>query len=113
AERCVSRGAVEQRFTTQLPDPGHLWVRYVPRHWRGPRHPWTDCARGALTGSPGRRTLALPLPEPPAHPCDDVVYLPPVEEAERGERDRLAAGLVAQGAPVVVQIAAGDGWPEG
>lgn len=109
----MSRTGADAGFATQLPDPGHLWVRYAPRQWRGPRRPWTDCARGTLCGAAGRRALSLPLPEPPAHPCDDVVYLPPVEESERAERDRLARAVVGQGAPVVVQIGAGDAWPAG
>jgi hypothetical protein len=41
-----------------------------------------------------------------------VVYLPPVEAAEAFERDRLARAISSQGAPVLVQIAAGDSWPE-
>ncbi len=109
----MSERAGDGRFATQLPDPGHFWMRYVPRHWRAPKRPWTDCARGALCGSAGRRGPALPLPEPPAHPCDDVVYLPPVDPAEGFERDRLARALSAEGAPVVAQIAAGDPWPDG
>ena len=109
----MSERAVAGGFATQLPDPGHLWARYVPRQWRGPRRPWTDCATGALSGAAGRRGPSAPLPEPPAHPCDDVVYLPPVDAAEAFERDRLARAITAQGAPVLVQIAAGDAWPEG
>lgn len=103
--------AREERFAAQLPDPGHLWIRYAPRHWHGPRHPWTDVARGALAGSPGRRVQPHPLPAAPALPDDDVVYLPPVDAAERSERDRLAAALAERGAPVVVQIAPGEAWP--
>ena len=91
------------RFAAQLPDPGHLWVRFTPRNWRGPERAWTDFASGALRGTAGRRQTSGGWPEPPARPLDDVFYLPPVEASARAERDDLAGEISRQGGAAIVQ----------
>lgn len=98
-------------FSTQLPDPGHFWLRFTPRQWRGPERPWTNLAAGGLRSPGGRRHAPHAFPDLPARALDDVVYLPPVEAAARGERDALARELARQGAPVLVQALPGEALP--
>jgi hypothetical protein len=100
----LARAAVP-RPAAQLPDPGHLWIRYRPRAWPGPPRPWTDLAAAGL-GGVGRPSRG-PLPEL-AEPLDDVVVLPPVRAEQSGERAELAARLAAAGTPVLVQTLPGE-----
>jgi hypothetical protein len=98
------------RPTVRAPEQAFLWIRYAPRGWPPPPLPWLDMARGGL-GAPGREeaeTSAARLPELAGGPFDDVVWLPPVPEALRGERDRLAERLLAAGTPVLVQALPGE-----
>lgn len=117
-----SHPAEAARPTVRAPEPGFLWIRYAPRGWPAPPVPWLDLARGGL-GAPGRGKApgdagaqtgvhppgaATPLPELAGGPFDDVVWLPPVPAALRDERDRLAAGMLAAGTPVLVQALPGE-----
>ena len=96
------------RWRLHLPDPGRGWARYEPAVWPA-AHSWLDVP-GERWGSSGGRVPFPPDPAPPAH---DVLWLPPVP-AERGaERDAWAASRVAEGTPVVVQVAPGERVPEG
>lgn len=98
------------RPTVRAPEPSFLWIRYAPRGWPPPPVPWLDLARGGL-GAPGREEAETPaarLPELAGGPFDDVVWLPPVPQALRGERDRLAGRLMAAGTPVLVQVLPGE-----
>lgn len=98
------------RPTVRTPEPAFLWIRYAPRGWPAPAAPWLDLARGEL-GEPGPEAAAAGaagLPEVAGGPFDDVVWLPPVPEALRGERDRLADRLLAAGTPVLVQALPGE-----
>lgn len=102
---------VHGSFSTQLPDPGHFWLRFAPRQWRGPERAWTNLAAGGLRSSGGRRHSISTLPGLPARALDDVVYLPPVERAARGARDALARDMARQGSPVLVQVMPGEAPP--
>lgn len=111
------------RPTVRAPEPAFLWIRYAPRGWPPPPVWWLDLARGGL-GAPGReesrheaaagesteapRSVESRLPELAGGPFDDVVWLPPVPEALRDERDRLAERLLAVGTPVLVQALPGE-----
>jgi hypothetical protein len=100
----------DTRPAAQLPEPGRLWIRYTPRPWPRLARPWTQLATARLGGGPGRSTRE-PLPEFAAEPLDDVLYLPPVRPELRGERDALARARLADGTPVVVQVAPGEPPP--
>lgn len=89
----------------QPPEPGRCWVRYTPRPWPGPDHPWVHLGRAGLGPSPGKRqrpqSSAFPsIPEA----LDDVLYLPPVSPLGRVHRDELAHRLARQGTPVLLQV---------
>jgi hypothetical protein len=116
------------RFSSQLPEPGHLWIRHAPRAWEGPERPWLDLGAGRLgrNAKPAgtRPPSASPAPRVPevapsesspgvAAPgglglLDDVVYLPPVSRRGAPERDELAERALAAGLPVLVQLLPGD-----
>ncbi len=103
------------------PEPGRFWVRYVPRRWTVPAHPWTDLAGAGLgaagaAGAPtergrrrGRMDLSPELSAAPATPLDDVLYLPPVPVAVEAERLDLAGRRLADGTPIVYQVSLGAG----
>jgi hypothetical protein len=99
------------RPTVRAPEPGFLWIRYAPRGWPAPPVWWLDLARGGV-GGPGAEGpdvgAAAALPELAGAPFDDVVWLPPVPAALRGERDRVAERLLAAGTPVLVQALPGE-----
>lgn len=102
----MSRLVAAARLGTQLPEPGRLWVRFVPRPWPGPEAPWTDLARGGL----GERRTGASETELPAiaGPLDDLLYLPPVAPADAAARDELARARLADGTPVLVQLLPGE-----
>ena len=100
------------RPAAQLPEPGRLWIRYTPRLWPRLARPWTQLATARLGGVPGRAARE-PLPELPAEPLDDLLYLPPVRPELRGERDALARSRLDDGTPVLVQLAPGEPPPAG
>jgi hypothetical protein len=116
------------RVAAQLPDPGHLWIRYAPRAWEGPDRPWLDLAAGRLGrnraatsgsgGSGGAPGAAVAEGEQspegsilPPRALDDLLYLPPVAAGRAAERDALAAAALAGGTPVLIQVLLGDGAP--
>ncbi|MBV8202135.1 MAG: hypothetical protein JOZ15_16060 [Acidobacteria bacterium] len=94
------------RVAAQLPEPGHLWIRFAPRGWQGPDRPWLDLATGRL-GRSGSRPPAL-APAPSGPPLDDVLYLPPVPAPLAAWRDTLAGRALAGGTPVLAQLLPGD-----
>jgi hypothetical protein len=101
------------RPTARAPEPGGLWIRYAPRGWPAPGGWWLDLAKGELVAPAGEGRVGeggppAALPELAGGPFDDVVWLPPVPPALRGERDRLAERLLAAGTPVLVQALAGE-----
>ena len=109
----MSRLVAAARLGTQLPEPGRLWVRFVPRPWPGPEGAWTDLARGGLgeprraggsAGAPGSDTELPAI----AGPLDDLLYLPPVAPADAAARDELARARLADGTPVLVQLLPGE-----
>jgi hypothetical protein len=101
-------------LAAQLPEPGLLWIRYVPRAgkgwraWPGPTGPWLDLAAGAIAGWEVRAS-ALPSLDPA--PLDDVLYLPPVRPELASRRDELALRHLERGTPVLVQLRPGDPAP--
>jgi hypothetical protein len=104
------------RPASQLPEPGRLWVRYVPRVWETPEQPWIHVASGRL-GEWSRRGSRTPpagaagLSGPAAlaeTPLDDVLYLPPVPPRRAQARDDLAATRLAAGTPVLIQLFPGE-----
>ncbi len=101
-----SPGAVSPpRAATRVAEPAGFWIRYTPRGWPAPDRPWLDLGRGTLGAASGG---AGALPEPAGAPFDDVLWLPPVPDELAGERDRLAAGHLAAGTPVLVGLVAGQ-----
>jgi hypothetical protein len=102
---------------SQLPDPGRFWIRYVPRSWEPPEHPWVHLAEARM-GEWGRTVsqkvapaaasitaLDSALGEPP---LDDVLYLPPVPARRAAARDKLASSRLVDGTPVVLQLFPGE-----
>jgi len=115
----VSRTAEETRTPArpleQLPEPGRFWIRYVPRSWESPEHPWTHLAAGRL-GAWGRAApqkaqasqgSAAPG-EAAEEPLDDVFYLPPVPPRRAAARDQLASSRLVDGTPVLLQLMPGE-----
>jgi hypothetical protein len=112
----VSRTAEEPRPARpqeQLPDPGRFWIRYVPRAWEPPEHPWVHLAAARL-GEWGRAIsqkvapAASSLASMAEAPLDDVLYLPPVPPRRAAARDKLAGSRLVDGTPVVLQLFPGD-----
>lgn len=101
------------RVRVRVPEPALLWIRYAPRDWPEAQLPWLDLASGGLVlPSRGERPPAAgALPELAGGPFDDVVWLPPVPAALVDRRDDLAARLLADGTPVVVQLLPGERPP--
>lgn len=103
------------RPAVQLPEPERLWIRHSPRAWPLPPGPWTDAAAGRpgrvapLGGEPAGDLLAAAFPA--GEELDDTVYLPPVPASREEERRELAARLAGAGAPVLLQVQAGDPPP--
>jgi hypothetical protein len=97
----------------QLPDPGRFWIRYVPRQWEPPEHPWVHLAEGRM-GEWGRAVsqkvalASLSLTALAEEPLDDVLYLPPVPARRAAARDKLASSRLVDGTPVVLQLLPGD-----
>lgn len=97
----------------QLPDPGRFWIRYVPRSWEPPEHPWVHLAEARL-GEWGRAVsqkvapAAASISSLDASPLDDVLYLPPVPTRRAAARDKLASSRLVDGTPVVVHLFPGE-----
>lgn len=106
---------------SQLPDPGRFWIRYVPRSWEPPEHPWVHLAEARM-GEWGRApaqkpsqkvapvasslvSLGASIGEPP---LDDVLYLPPVPARRGAARDKLASSRLVDGTPVVLHLFPGE-----
>jgi hypothetical protein len=99
-----------------LPEAGRFWIRYVPRAWEPPEHPWVHLAEGRLgewgraasqaaqKAGIGTNVFALLAGEP----LDDVLYLPPVPTRRAAARDKLAGSRLVDGTPVVLQLFPGD-----
>ncbi len=94
------------RLLTQLPDPGRFWVRFSPRGWPGPATAWTDLAGGRLGVS--REEFGVRVDRV----LDDVLYLPPVAACFEGQRLDTACRRLADGTPVLVQVAVEEELPE-
>jgi len=104
------------RWAEQLPDPGRFWIRYVPRTWEPPEHPWVHLAEARL-GEWGRTVSQKIAPAAESisaleslsdTPLDDVLYLPPVPSRRAAARDKLASSRLVDGTPVVLQLLPGD-----
>lgn len=104
------------RWAEQLPDPGRFWIRYLPRTWEPPEHPWVHLATARL-GEWGRAVSqkVAPTAESVAGlesladtPLDDVLYLPPVPSRRAAARDKLASARLVDGTPVLIQLLPGD-----
>ncbi|MDY7093380.1 MAG: hypothetical protein SX243_10465, partial [Acidobacteriota bacterium] len=105
APRAVAGTGKAPRPLEQPPEPGRCWVRYTPRPWSGPDHPWVHLGRAGLGPTPGgtRRSQDPPFPRIP-EALDDVLYLPPVTPLWRAQRDELAHRQARQGTPVLLQV---------
>ncbi|REJ77122.1 MAG: hypothetical protein DWQ36_17895 [Acidobacteria bacterium] len=102
---------------TVVPEPGNAWVRYrfAERWWPAAARAWTDLGRGELRGdeptskgesrAAGGRLFGLGFERAG---YDDVLYLPPVADALRPWRLRLARDLLRAGAPVCLHLLPGD-----
>lgn len=95
----------ESRLLTLLPDPGRLWIRYAPRAWNGPAHPWTNLATADL----GQGEPEAPIQT--GQSLDDVLYLPPTPPAAEPARRAVAEARLEEGTPVLWQLAPGDPGP--
>lgn len=103
------------RVRARAPEPAGLWIRYAPRAWPAPEVPWLDLGGGRLEGLEwmGGRVAAgggasQRLLELSGGPFDDLVWLPPVPQALRVDRDRLVERLLAVGTPVLIQALPGE-----
>ncbi len=98
---------------SQLPDPGRFWIRYVPRSWEPPEHPWVHLAEARL-GEWGRTVSQKAVPAAASitaldpSPLDDVLYLPPVPTRRAAARDKLASSRLVDGTPVVLHLFPGE-----
>ncbi len=93
------------RLRTLLPDPGRLWVRFTPSVWPGPASFWTSFATADL-GEPAPEA-AIEI----ERPLDDLLYLPPVAPAAAEARQAVAEARLAEGTPVLWQLAPGEEAP--
>lgn len=91
------------------PEPGRLWVRYVPRQWPWPRRPTLDwsTARSHVRGRSPRGAESFEFPDL-AGPLDDVLYVPPVAAEAREARDAWVATRVERGDAVVTHLRIGE-----
>jgi hypothetical protein len=96
--------------SSQFPEPGRFWIRYVPRSWEPQDRPWLNLATGVL-GEWARSSKSRPaeiaavLAEPP---LDDVLYFPPVPPRRATARDELAKARLVAGTPVLVHLFPGE-----
>ena len=98
-----NRSAVP-RCVALHPEPARLWIRRSFSSWPSPAAPWVDLATGALGGLGTGE-----VPQPDAVSGDgNLTYLPPVEGAHERHRRDLAASLVAEGTPVLLQACLGS-----
>lgn len=86
------------------PEPARFWIVYAPRSWPDGDLPWTDLGMVRLRSS---RTFSGPLELPDAADLDDLLYLPPVAAELASARDDWAAGLIASGTPLLIQLEPG------
>ena len=96
--------------SSQFPEPGRFWIRYVPRSWEPQDRPWVNLATGVLGEWAARSSKSRPaeiavLMEPP---LDDVLYLPPVPPRRATARDEVAKARLVAGTPVLVQLLPGE-----
>lgn len=114
--RAAEAGApTSPRPLEQLPDPGRFWIRYVPRAWEPPEHPWIHLGEGRM-GEWGRAvaqkaqpaTAASPFAVLAEAPLDDLLYLPPVTSRRAAARDKLASSRLVDGTPVLLQLFPGE-----
>lgn len=98
--------AVSRQLLRLHPEPGRFWIVWSPRTWRCAEGVWTDLAGGRLLGFQGRPDGALPELE--LGRVDELFYLPPAAGALSDDRDRLAAEVVAGGAPVLMALEPGE-----
>lgn len=91
------------RPVQQLPEPSRFWIAYSPRTWRCTSELWTNLASLGLSGMQ-KPAIDHGIPEIAAEALDDVLYLPPVDNALATERDRNAASWVESGTSVLVQL---------
>jgi hypothetical protein len=109
----VTRTLEAPRPAEKLPDPGRFWIRYVPRAWEPPEHPWVHLA-DARMGEWGRAVSQKVAPAASSitslseAPLDDVLYLPPVPTRRAAVRDKLASSRLVDGTPVLLQLFPGE-----
>lgn len=103
---------IAARAVPQLAEPTRLWIAYAPRTWRFRTRLYTDVGAGRLGASRRRAAVRAPVLIEPLE-LDDLLYLPPVDEALRDSRDALAARLAAVETPFVAQIEPGEPAPPG
>lgn len=96
-----------RRPSSQLPEPGRFWVRFVPRTWDVPDRPWAHLGSARL-GEWSREEASSALASLPETLFNDVLYLPPVSPSRAEERDELASARLAEATPVLVQIFPGN-----
>lgn len=97
-------GGRRTRAVRHLPEPSKFWIAYSPRSWRCAGDPYTNLATGRLGSAHG----AKELPAFDVKGMDDLLYLPPVVEGLRDQREELAEALVKASSPVLVQRSPGD-----
>lgn len=93
------------RPVRQWPEPGRGWIAWAPSTWSCGPGIWTDLSRARLEG---HRPARDRWPDLDVSSVDDLLYLPPVREELRDERDRRAAEWVEEGLAVLVQIQPGE-----
>lgn len=98
------------RAIRQLPELGRAWIAFTPRRWKAFGGLWADLSTGALRQELSPRSAAFIVPRIGGDlgELDDLFYLPPVTTALRSQRDRLAAGLVEGGTPVLAHCLVGE-----
>ena len=93
------------QLLTQRPEVSRFWIRHSFRNWNASSRWWTNLATGSL-GEPGSTGRTVPTLEPAR--VDGLLYVPPVGSAQREERQRLVASVLAGGGQVLVGLHAGE-----
>lgn len=107
--RAATKDSGAARPSSQLPEPGRFWIRFAPRVWDPPEHPWVDLAGGRLgEWARNRASSSADLLQLSETPLDDVLYLPPVVARRAAARDDLAGARLMGGTPVLVQLFPGE-----
>jgi hypothetical protein len=90
------------------PEPSRLWIRWTPKRWPALELPFLDLATRRIewpdAGGAGA-DVELGAPAPPRR---DLIALPPVAAPRAAERDALARAFSREGAPVLLQVVAGE-----